>query len=78
MSEISNIFRLDLYYDNENFQHHLLIFYNIVGIAIIIPISFVLIALEKEKVWLLYLFYFASLIEIAIIITRFFFHILLW
>jgi hypothetical protein len=71
MSEVNDIFKIDT--PDIPGLEPLAVFYNILGIIIIIPISVVFLAIEKESVPLLNLFYLASFIEIAIIITRYIF-----
>ncbi|GBC52422.2 concanavalin A-like lectin/glucanase domain-containing protein [Rhizophagus irregularis DAOM 181602=DAOM 197198] len=75
ISEIHEILPIGLnkYYEKTSFESNLEIFYNIFGIITIIPISIVFVAIRKRSKSLCILFNIASLIEIAIILSR-----LLW
>ena len=73
ISEIAEIFKINQFqFLNDSFTDS--IFFNIFGIIAIIPISIVLNAIQKRSKILYGLFYFASLLEVGIIITRLYFY----
>src|SRR5687768_15852536 len=82
LSEIYEIFNLDdswffedqypnitkLFYESSN-DKSLDILFNLIGIIIILPISIIFVAIRRNSLFLYLVFYFASIIEMGIIIT---------
>ena len=73
MSEIYEIFKLDPLSSLSSLDYRVEIIFNVFGIITIIPISIVFLAIQKRLNSLYSLFYFASLLEVGIIISRLYF-----